>query len=492
MKFDLNKNDLRILRLIHRYSQDKRVKLYLVGGYLRDIMLKRSRNSPDIDFAIKNNAIKFAAGLAKHLKAGFVVLDKENGCARLVKRTKDRIYTLDFTDFRGKDILQDLNKRDFSINTLAIELSVFLDSPGFGFLDPYSGLRDLKDKVIRIVNSRAFDDDPLRILRAFSLSCILNFRIEPKVLRLVSKKRNKLKKVSFERVRDELFKILSSPKGYECFVQLEKYGIINLIFPEIRAMHRLNQGPYHHLDVYKHTQETLRQLEKIIQNSLRNQDLKQYLNEEVSSGHRRYELIKLGAFLHDIGKPKTLRIEDGKVKFHGHERVGTYILQDIAERLRLSNCEISVLKKMVLFHLRPGYLADIPKISQRARYRFFRDAGTEAVSVLLISLADQRATKGVLTTKESRRRHERVVRSLIKEYFKKGKEQKQARLINGHDLIRRFKLEPSPLIGQLLSQIEEAQAIGKIKTKQEAFNIVEKVFANKQIRKKSKDKRGGR
>lgn len=477
----------RVLTDIEKLSQVKNIQLYIVGGFLRDIILDREVINLDIDFALKKNAIAFARALAMKTKAGFVVLDKDKGCARIVKKGKDGIISLDFTDFRGKDLKQDLGKRDFSINALAIDLRAFLSSfkiAGINrykfftghLVDHYNGLSDLRSKVIRAINSFAFDDDPLRVLRAFSLSCILKFKIEPRTLELAKKKRNRLRSVSFERIRDELFKILSNSKSYEYLVQLDRYGILELIMPEIKAMRRLNQGPYHHLDTWKHTLETIRQLDRVIRSFSRNPDIKQYLEEEISSGRYRRELIRLGGLLHDIGKPKTLRIEEGKVKFYGHERVGADILDEVARRIKLSNTEITTLKKMILNHLRPGYLADNPFLTQRAKFRFFSSAASEAVSVLLISLADQRATRGNLTTPESRQKHERIVRRLIKDYFKKLKEKKPKRLIDGNDLISHFKLRPSPLIGKILSEVAEAQAIGRIKNKKEALIVAKKII----------------
>jgi poly(A) polymerase len=183
--------------------------------------------------------------------------------------------------------------------------------------------------------------------------------------------------------------------------------------------------------------------------------------------------------LHDIGKPKALRHEDGKTIFHGHESIGAKMTEDIARRLKLSNDEIGSLKKMVFWHLRPGYLADNEEVSPRAKFRYFRDTADEAVSTLLISLADQRATRGPLTTKASRVQHEKIVFALIKQYFKEKKQVKAVRLVTGDDLIKEFKLEPSPLIGRVLREIEELQAIGKLKSRQEALKA-----ANRLIRKK--------
>jgi poly(A) polymerase len=214
---------------------------------------------------------------------------------------------------------------------------------------------------------------------------------------------------------------------------------------------------------------------ELIFKGTKNEEILAYLNTDISSQRRRKALLKFGAFLHDFGKPKTLRREKGRTTFHGHERVGLRIAEDIARRLKLSNDEIYSLHKMVLWHLRPGYLADTASPTPRAKFRYFRDAGAEALSVLLLSLADQRSTKGPLFTFNVRKQHETVVAKLIKEYLKKGKEKVQKRLLNGNELMKEFKLEPSPLIGKVLSEIEELQAIGKVKNKEEALNAAAKL-----------------
>jgi len=475
-----------LLKIIYRFSCKKKVKLYLVGGFLRDIILKREKENPDIDFLLKKNSIDFSRHLAKKIKSGFVILDKERGYSRLVKRIKEKIYTLDFTNFRGKTLEEDLLRRDFTINTLTLELEkIFIPSSIKDLLiDPYGGRKDLDKKLIRAVSNFTFDEDPLRILRAFSLAAIFNFQIEKKTLRLIKQKKEKIAYVSFERIRDELFKILETDNAFHYLVKLDKLGILEIIFPPIKMMRGINQGPYHHLDVWQHTLETIRQLEKLIQETKRNKNIQNYLNEKISPDRRRRALIKLGALLHDIGKPLARKREGRKTKFHGHERIGLEITEQITQRLKLSNDEKEALEKMVYWHLRPGYLSEIKNISSRAKFRFFRDAEKEAVSILLISLADQRATRGPLTCDESRKNHERLSFNLIKEYFRKQKEKKLVRLITGDDLIQIFKLEPSPLIGEILSEVEELQAIGKIKTKKEALKVAKKIINKTSYKKK--------
>lgn len=468
--------DEALIKAALKIAKQKKVKLYIVGGYLRDIFLGRRRENPDIDFCLKRGAINFGRELARQLKCGFVVLDKEHGSCRVVKKADGRIYTLDFTDFRGKTLEEDLLHRDFTINAMTIEPEKLFLSAGIedSVIDPYGGRRDLKSKVIRKVHKKAFDEDPLRILRAFSSAVILDFKIDGDTLTQAKLKANKLSAVSPERIRDELFKIFECAGSFACLTELDKLKILKIIFPEIEVMRGLAQGPYHHLDVWQHSLETVRQLENAIAEFKNDRDVQDYLDEIISPLRTRRALIKLGALLHDIGKPAALRHEDGKTIFHGHERIGADIAEGIAERIKLSNDELQALEKMVFWHLRPGYLADNEEVTPKAIFRFFRDAQKEAVSVLLISLADQRATKGPLTTRQSRILHEKIVSKLIKEYFRRKQEKKIARLITGDDLIKKFKLPPSPLIGKILREIEELQAIGKIKTKERALKEAKK------------------
>jgi poly(A) polymerase len=472
--------DRGLLETILRTANKRKVKLYLVGGYLRDILLGREKENPDIDFCLRHGAINFGREAARKIKGGFVILDKTHGCSRVVKRIKDKIYTLDFTDFRGKTIEDDLLHRDFTINALSIELERLCAAKNIEdlIIDPYKGRRDLGRKIVRLVNKRAFDEDPLRVLRAFSLASIFDFKIDKETLKAIKLKARGLSKVSYERIRDELFKILERPNSFSYLEQLDKLKILKTIIPEIEVMRGIKQGPYHHLDVWQHTLETIRQLELLITELKDNPEVQDYLDEIISPARSRRALIKLGALLHDIGKPQALRREDGKTKFHGHERIGLDIAQNIAPRLKLSNDETDSLEKMVLWHLRPGYLADNEEITPRAIFRYFRDTQKEGVSILLISMADQRATKGPLTSQGSRIHHEKVVLNLIKEHFRRKKEKKLPRLISGDDLLEKFKLEPSPLIGKILREIEELQAIGKIKNKKEALGAARKLLAN--------------
>lgn len=474
---NFSSQEKKLLKKVCLLAKNRRSRLYLVGGALRDKITGRKKESPDFDFCLKKGAINFARALAKKLKAGFVILDSERGVSRVVKKEAGTVYTLDFTDFRGATLNDDLLHRDFTINSLALGLEDIFNqkilSPNV--IDPYNGGRDLNKKIIKMNHPAIFKEDPLRILRAFSLACIFGFKIEENTLKAAKREKSKLQGVSGERLRDELFKVFGGAKTYDYLKKMDELGILEVIFPEIKKMRGIGQGAYHHLDVWQHTLETVKQLEEIYL-ELKDKDIQAYLNEELSSERKRYALLKFGAFLHDIGKPAALRHIKGKTIFHGHERMGLNLTGEIIKRIKLSNDEAKALFKIVLWHLRPGYLADSENPSERAKFRYFRDTGREALEILLLSLADQRATKGPLTTNAARLQHERVVARLIREYLRKSKEKKKPRLVNGDDIMRKFKLKPSVLIGKVLAQIEELQAIGKISSKQEALKLAAKLI----------------
>lgn len=464
-------------RTIVSFAKKEHKDLYLVGGFLRDLVFGRSKESLDLDFALSGGAIDFGRRVSRFLKAGFVVLDKEHGCSRVVykDRAAGRILTFDFVDFRGKDLKDDLVKRDFTVNTLV--LPVTAKAPEV--LDHFGALSDISRGILRIAGPKSLDDDPLRILRAFSLSALFDLKIEPKTMKLIDQKKKTLCDVSGERLRDELFKILSVPESWRFINLLDQHGVLEQVIPQVTVMHHVKQGGYHHLDVWGHSLETVKKLDEALKTVSGDRDISAYLDEPMAANRTRRQLIKLAALLHDIGKPKAHEVKAGKTMFHGHERIGRIISDSVSDRLKLSTKEKFAMDTIIFWHLRPGYLADNAVLTKRAVHRYFRDTHDEAVSTLLISIADQRATRGPLATPASRLKHEKVSWQLIKRYFEMRKEKPLVRLINGTDLIKRLKLEPGPVFSRILDAVLEAQVEGQVKTKQEALVLAKRFAVSK-------------
>lgn len=463
--------DYPFVKELKKLAQTKRANVSLVGGFLRDYIMHRT--SQDLDFAVDKKAVDFAKKFADEIKGAFVLLDDENNCARVVKKHDKKIYTYDFAEYRGGDLKEDIRLRDFTINTLVLDIKKCV--PGADLLtlieDHSRAVKDIQDKRIKRVSIRSLRDDPLRILRAFSLQAMLGFRIELSTLNQIKKERKTLADVSSERIREEFFKILDSPRAAATFRQMDKLEVLPVIIPQIKVMYDCTQGGYHHLDVWKHSLEAVRQAGKVFKEFEKDNDIKDYLDENIGGGHSRRSLINFALLLHDIGKPDTRKKEGERYSFHGHEHVGGDISKIISRNLKLSISEKRALEDMVRMHLRPGYLSNFKKPSERAYFRYLRDTKSEAVSIALLSLADQRATRGPLTSDEDQKHHLDICRDVIRRYFEKLHAQPFVPLINGHDLMKKLKLKPSPVFGKILTRVEEEQALGKIKTKEQAMDL---------------------
>ena len=472
--------------------------VYLVGGFLRDHLLKRLHTptnpfldvdsselkeiniqkqycrgtNHDLDFAVDRGALDLARAFADAISAAFFILDQERGCARVVVQQSGGDLTFDFSDFRAPSLEEDLSLRDFTVNTLCVALDGIKPDAALDSLikDSHGGVKDLKSEIIRRVSERSLLDDPLRLLRAFSLRAQMGFQIEEATLQQIRELKDTLRPVSYERIRDELFKVLESPRAGRTIREMDAIGLLEKIIPQIRVMFDCHQGGYHHLDVWPHTLEALDQFETIIKDFETDEDIRGYLAETIGGTRSRAALTKLGILLHDIGKPDTRKVEDnGRMSFHSHENVGKGITHHVADLLKLSNEERHALEDMVQWHLRPGYLSNEETPSERSIYRYFRDAKEEGAGILLLSLADQRATRGPLTSEGDQKHHEDICLNLVKRFFDKRKEVPFVPLINGHDLIQMFGLKPSPLIGEILKDVHERQALGEIATRQEAL-----------------------
>jgi putative nucleotidyltransferase with HDIG domain len=459
---------------VQKIARRRHVKVFLVGGAVRDAVL--GRDIRDLDFAVERGAVSFARMFSKDARGAFVLLDEEHGCARVVKKHNGLVYTFDFADFRAPTFKKDLLNRDFSINTLAVDMASWTGKSFPGrVIDTFSGKEDIQKGVIRMVFDAAFQQDPLRLMRAFSLRAALGFLIERATMSRIKQDRGLIRDVSAERVRDELFKILESSRAAVILKEMDRAGLLEHVIPQIRVMFGVPQGTYHHLDVWPHALESVKQLERVFREYRRHPEMTAYLNKTIAGNRSRRALLKLACLLHDIGKPETRKRDGERIRFHGHEHAGKAICDAVARHLKLSKRERHLLGDMVQMHLRPGYLSNVKHPSARAVFRYFRDAGEEAVSIALLARADQRATCGPMTTREDALHHDEVCLNLINRYFEQQKETQAVSLINGNDLIQILGLKPSPLFSTILKDVEEARATGRIKTKDQALDLARRI-----------------
>ncbi len=479
------------LQEIYDFLKGRCSKFYLVGGYVRDLLM--GHPSRDIDFAVAGDAMKLARKVANRFGGFFVPLDEERHTARAVFRDEEgEVSFVDLARLRGDGITADLALRDFTINAMAIDLN---DPSEFRLIDPYNGQGDLKAKTIRAVSDTAFKDDPLRALRAVRLAAELGFHIEPKTEELLRRDAHLITKVSAERVRDELSKILAQPNADRHLRQLDDLGLLGTIIPEVERMKGVKQPKPHHLDVFAHSLETVGRLEEVIE-ILKGErsaspflhplssvpyPLEAHLSQPTSGGRTRLILLKLIALLHDVGKPLTKSIDqDGCIHFYGHAEVGGRMAGDILRRLRFSSNEVRLACTAVAHHMRPMRLAKQERITNGDVYRFFRDTSEAGIDILLLYLADHLATWGPNLRPARWRRRVELVNLMLADYYQRREEViSPPKLLDGRDLMREFGLEEGPRIGELLEAVREAQVEGKVKTKEEALAYVKRVLRNR-------------
>lgn len=474
------------------------LQIFLVGGAVRDALL--SRPTRDLDFVLSGDVLGFSRRLADQLGAAYYPLDTERGTARLILILPDGSReVLDFAMLRGADLESDLRARDFTINAIAISVH----DPQV-LLDPLGGAKDLRTGRIRSCSVTAFQDDPVRILRAIRLAAAFGFQILPDTLRQMRQALEGLPKVSAERLRDELFRILEGPKPASAIRALELMGVLPYILPELSTLKGVKQSAPHLLDVWEHTLDVVQKLEIVLgrlalqhdpdaaanlamgQLSLRlgryRHQVQEHLKAGLNPGRDLRAILVLAALYHDAGKPATQQVDEtGRIRFYEHEQVSTRIVSERAHFLKLSNDEIERLKTIVRHHMRPLLLAQSERPpTRRAIYRFFRDTGPAGVDICLLSLADTLATYGPSLPQDTWAHQLDVIRALLEAWWERPEENvSPPALVDGRLLIEIFNLRPGPLIGRLLDMVREAQAAGEIIDRQAALELVRE-FLEKQ------------
>jgi putative nucleotidyltransferase with HDIG domain len=479
---------------VRALAAERGVRVWPVGGAVRDVLLGRSLH--DWDFAVDYGAMKLARAVADALGGAYYPLDEERDTGRVVLVEEDGTrLDFDFAALRGGRLEVDLLARDFTINALA------LDQTG-ALIDVAGGLTDLGDGCVRAVSDQAFQDDPLRLLRAVRIASELGFEIEPQTAAWMQHDAHLLVEPSAERVRDEFVRLLSLPGAAASLERLDAFGLLVLVLQELEALKGVEQSPPHRYDVWRHTLTVVDVLEGVVAVVCSNDfgrssqkvpstawgdlartlsqfagNVTDHLSVEVSSGHNRSQLLKLAALLHDVGKPKTQSEgDDGRIHFYNHELVGAQIAAARMQELRFSRDEIERVRTIVGAHMRPAHLARVDDLTRRAIYRFFRATSCGGVDVVLLCLADHLATWGLNLQEERWARRLEVAETLLTHWFDRYEETVEPPLLlTGGELMTELCLEPGPRIGRLLRMLQEAQAAGEVQMREEALALVKRV-----------------
>lgn len=451
---------------------------YLVGGSIRDLLLGLS--PIDYDIAVLGNPEQFAKNIASKISGRIVRMGKPG---QMIIRVISGNKIFDISSINDASIEEDLNKRDFTINALAY--SLFSGK----IIDPFGGIQDLADKKIRMVSKQAFIKDPIRMIRAYRICALLNFKIDPQTASVIKKDAKLIKNSAGERVRTELFKILRSYKAYYYLSNMSSTGLLGEIFPELDALKGCMQNRYHSYDVFDHTMKAFCCLERILNNysdyipETYNQNIKQ-LNK--NKGY----LLKLAILLHDIGKPAAQSIDSqGNIHFYGHGKKGADMANKISKRLKLSNDERYYIDFVVRNHIRPLFLFTSHQkkiLTKRSITRFFIKCGDNAPALLLHTIADiqgkgnKEDVRPVCVQRTGRdAAFIEFAKIMVHDFFSDFMQKRtKAPLITGYDLIHEFGLTPSPLFKKTLKLVREERLSDKINTRQEALRLVKDFLTN--------------
>lgn len=450
------------------------------------------RQTNDIDIAVDGNALTIAEAVAEEVGGKFVVLDRANKIARVVIIGEERQWHLDFSSF-SDDIESDLARRDFTIDAMAVELDGFSMESPLKIIDPFSGREDIKNKVLRAVSDRAFEDDAIRLLKAVRLAAELDFEIEQHTEFLIRECSQSVSKVAGERIREELLRLLHLPGAAHNLRRLDNLGLLTALLPEMMDGKGVGQPTVHFWDIFEHSLQTVATIEFVMRESdweysngemltttIWSEEIEKHLSQEVSKGSNHRVLLKIAALLHDVAKPRTRTLDDnGRARFLGHAKQGAELVINVMERLRFSGRETKLVEDMVMHHLHPVQMATEGLPSSKAVYRYFRDRGDSGIDILFLALADYLACLGPLTTMKGWRRHCRLMSYILEEHEEQQAKIQPVKIVNGHDLMEKFGLASGPLLGELLKMLREAQASGDIKNREEALALAEKEL-NKQ------------
>jgi len=472
------------LRRVSDFLAQQGIKSYLVGGVLRDVLLER--DTADIDIAVEEDALEIARKAAAALGGRYVPLDEINEVARVVLINGEARWELDFSTVKGS-IEQDLAQRDFTIDAMAVDLDQLSEGEiDIELIDPFCGRDDLNRGVIRAVAETAFESDAARLLRAVRLAAELGFAIDVETESLIRRYSHLIASVAGERIREELLRLLAVPQSGQFLHYLDELGLVTAMIPELAQAKGGKQPKEHFWDVLDHSIETVDTVDFLLRQggwkygspevlavTPWSAVLAQHFDLGVSSGSDRRLLLKLAALLHDIAKPQTKTVEaGGRIRFLGHAREGATMAVDILERLRFSAKEVKLVEAEIRHHLRPGQMSHDGLPTHRAIYRYFRDTGEAGIDILFLSLADHLATRGPQLNLGEWQGHNQVVEYVLVQRFQEESLVTPPKLVDGHDLMNIFGLSPGPRIGNLLEALREAQAIGRVASREEALSFI--------------------
>jgi len=455
-----------------------RQNIYLVGGSVRDLLIGKE-DIKDIDLLIPSGAEDVARAFADKIDGSFFFLDIERKSTRIVKNMAMGLIQFDFTSMQGADLAADLRRRDFSINAMALNLREYLRSQSLeNCIDLFQGKNDVINRLVRVTHQDVLNEDPLRLLRAVRFAVTLGFTIEETTAKYIRERSYLIAMPSPERVRDELFLIMSERGAAQYLGLIDSLGLLMPLFPELESLRRFTPGRYQGHDVLTHSIRTAGYLDSVLDDLTRispehARTVISHLEESVEHLLRRKAALRFACLLHDVAKPETFTETGGHIRFHGHDVLGAEKAASVCSRFRMSRDSEELIAKVIKQHMRLFTLSNAGEPGKNALHRYCRDMGSALPESLLLAQADARATYEIMA-KEEFSNTEELMGAVLDYYYTKFLKAEAKPLVNGQDLID-CGLEPGPRFGKILDEIKERQASGLLKDRQEAIEYLKRM-----------------
>lgn len=440
-------------------------EIYLVGGTVRDYYMGLESTDRDI-IVMDEDARDFALKLAELFDASFVPLDEVNKIYRLV--LPDKINYIDVTNPVGDSIEKDLMRRDLTINAIAVNIRTG------ELIDISGGVTDIRNKCINYVNELNFVDDPLRLLRVYRFQALYGFQLAPETISAVCKYSDLIHKPAAERINYEILKLFSGEYAHLALENMNKTWILEEIFPFVKELKQVPPNSHHHLDLFHHSVETVKQLQNLYNEAP--DEVKEHLNRADFGGFSRLAHLKLAAFMHDIGKFSTWTIEEGKHRFIKHDDVGAKMSLKILKDLHFSNKQIDYISSMIKYHIYPSHVMTSPQITEKIMMRYVRKMDINSIDVILLAQADRLSARGPEITDEIVERNITSLNMLLKFYLETRETLKPLpKLLSGNDVMKILNIKPSRRLGEIMEALHEAQISGDVITREHAVDFVKKL-----------------
>jgi poly(A) polymerase len=467
----------------------REVPVFVAGGPVRDWLL--GRDALDLDLVIPEDAIRCAGDFAARTGGRLVLLDEDEGIARVVFSD----LTFDYSQYRGGagTLEGDLAQRDFTINAMAVPLACALEilraeptvlNEGTDrkrrmpemvreeLIDPLGGLSDLENAIIRAIARGNLESDPLRLLRAHRFRAQLDFAIERMTGAWITELSDTIRKVAPERINHELHLIMASEQASRAVCEMADDALLFQILPELAPTAGVQQPGFHHLDVLGHSLATVREIENLLADGSKKFFPYGPIEEWVEDNRGKITGLKWAGLLHDVGKPESRGEKGERTTFYQHDQAGTEIVERLGRRLRWSRRETAFAAGLVRLHMRPFHLLNDLRRNgptKRAMRRLLVEAGSDYPALFILAMGDSMAGCGPLKPPELDTELSLLWERVHGFYLNKLRPAATGpRLLTGHDIQEIFGLSPGPLIGEALEALVDAQVEGIIDSREEA------------------------